>query len=100
MVTAGAVLSTAKVAPLAGAEVITVPARSVPVLSATVAVPLPAVTVWVYVYCVLLTLVMLVAARALAPLIAIRTTGESAIGSLNVAVINREVPCFTGPVGE
>src|SRR2546423_1899903 len=28
------------------------------------------------------------------------TTGESAMGSLNVAVIRREVPDFTGPVGE
>src|SRR2546426_314722 len=38
---AGAVLSTVKVAPLVGVEVITLPARSVPVLSDTVAVPSP-----------------------------------------------------------
>ena len=38
---------------------------------------------------------MLVAASVFAPLIAIFTTGESAIGSLKVAVIVSEVPCFT-----
>src|SRR5205814_622646 len=58
-------------------------------------------TVCVYVYCELLTLVMFVAARVLAPLIAICMTGESAIASLlNVAVIRSKVPCFTAPVGE
>ena len=41
----GAVLSTVKVAPLVGAAVTTLPAKSVPVLSATVAVPSPAPTV-------------------------------------------------------
>ena len=45
----GAVLSTVNVAPLLGAEVTTFPARSVPTLIATVAVPFPAATVWVYV---------------------------------------------------
>ena len=43
--TVGGKLSTVKVAPLVGAEVIRLPARSVPVLSATVAVPLPPPTV-------------------------------------------------------
>src|SRR5438105_2109579 len=43
---------------------------------------------------------MLVAATVLAPLIVICMRGESAIGSLNVAVIRREVPLLTGPVGE
>ena len=46
MDTVGGVLSTVKVAPLVGAAVITFPARSVPVLKATVAVPLPAPTVY------------------------------------------------------
>src|SRR5213592_1562151 len=46
MDTVGAVLSTVNVAPLVGAEVITFPARSVPVLNATVAVPLPAPTTY------------------------------------------------------
>ena len=45
-------------------------------------------------------MVMTVAARVLAPLIAILITGESAIGSLNVAVMSSEVPDFTGPAGE
>ena len=44
MDTVGAVLSTVNVAPLVGAAVITFPARSVPVLIGTVAVPLPALT--------------------------------------------------------
>ena len=96
----GAVLSTVKVAPLVGAAVITLPAKSVPVLSATVAVPLPAPTMCVPVYCVLDTLFMFVAAMVFAPLIENCTTGESAIGSLNVAVIVREVPAFSDPVGE
>src|SRR6266566_201671 len=69
---AGPVLSTVKVAPLVGAAVIGLPAASVPVLDATV----------------------------LAPLTANWTTGESAIASLNVAVIVSVVPCLTGPVGE
>src|SRR5436190_3704543 len=43
---------------------------------------------------------MLVATRPFAPVIAIRTTGASAIGSLNPAVIRRGVPDFTAPVGE
>src|SRR5213595_768956 len=42
MDTVGAVLSTVNVAPLVGAAVMTFPARSVPVLKVTVAVPLPA----------------------------------------------------------
>src|SRR5437762_7116002 len=42
--TPGAVLSTVKVAPLVGAEVIRLPAGSVPTLSATVSVPLPVPT--------------------------------------------------------
>ena len=46
------------------------------------------------------TFVMFVAASVFAPLIAILGTGESAIGSLNVAVIVSDVPAFTGPVGE
>src|SRR2546426_6906609 len=100
MVTAGAVLSTVNVAPIAGADVMTLPAKSVPVLSDTVAVPLPEPTVCVYLYCVLVTFVMAVAARVLAPLIAIRTTGESAISSLNVAGIRRDGPLFPRPVGE
>src|ERR1044071_2404601 len=97
---AGAVLSTVKVAPLAGAEVITLPVRSVPVLSATVAVPAPEPTRCVPVYCVLDTLVMFVAAMVFAPLIENCTTGESAIDSLNVAVIIREVPVFSDPRSE
>ena len=43
---------------------------------------------------------MLVAAMEFAPLMANWTTGESAMGSLNVAVIVSVVPCFTAPVGE
>jgi hypothetical protein len=43
----GAVLSTVKLAPLVGAAVITFPAKSVPTLKATVAVPSPAPTVCV-----------------------------------------------------
>src|SRR5207247_2018693 len=96
----GAVLSTVKVAPLVGAAVITLPGRSVPVLSATVAVPSPAPTTCVPVYCVLDVLVMFVADMVFAPLMPNFTTGESANGSLNVAVIVREVPAFTDPVGE
>src|SRR6266513_1116476 len=46
MDTVGAVLSTVNVAPLVGAAVITFPATSVPVLRATVAVPVPAPTVY------------------------------------------------------
>src|SRR6266516_3972647 len=42
----GAVLSTVNVDPLVGAAVIPFPARSVPVLKATVAVPLPAPTTY------------------------------------------------------
>ena len=45
-------------------------------------------------------MVMLVAAMVFAPLIENCTTGESAIGSLNVAVMVKEAPAFTGPVGE
>lgn len=41
----GAVLSTVNVAPLVGAEVMALPAKSVPVERATVAVPSPAPTV-------------------------------------------------------
>src|SRR5204862_252992 len=41
----GAVLSTVMVAPLVGAAVTTLPARSVPMLIVTVAVPLPPCTV-------------------------------------------------------
>src|SRR5216117_1662622 len=43
---------------------------------------------------------MFAAASVFAPLMAIFTTGESAIASLNVAVIVREVPAFTGPFVE
>ena len=46
MATVGGVLSTVNVDPLVGAAVITFPARSVPVLKATVAVPLPAPTTY------------------------------------------------------
>ena len=46
------------------------------------------------------TLVMFVAVMVLAPLMANRTTGESAIGSLKVAVIVSVVPDLTAPVGE
>src|SRR5437899_13039453 len=49
----GAVLSTVMVAPLVGAAVTTLPARSVPMLIVTVAVPLPACTVEIYAACVL-----------------------------------------------
>src|SRR5437868_2613467 len=42
---------------------------------------------------------MLLAARVFAPLMAIFITGESAMGSLKVAVMIREVPDFTCPVG-
>ncbi len=45
VVSVGAVLSTVNVAPLVGADVITLPAISVPVLSATVTAPFPAPTV-------------------------------------------------------
>ncbi len=45
----GAVLSTVKVEPLVGADVIILPASSVPVESATDAVPSPVPTVWLYV---------------------------------------------------
>ncbi len=45
VVSVGAVLSTVKVAPLVGADVITLPAISVPVLSATVTTPFPEPTV-------------------------------------------------------
>ena len=43
---------------------------------------------------------MFVAAMELAPLMVKRTTGESAMGSLKVAVIVSVVPVFTGPEGE
>src|SRR5437762_3360744 len=46
METVGAVLSTVNVAPLVGVAVTTFPGRSVPVLKATVAVPLPAPTTY------------------------------------------------------
>src|SRR5437867_4395641 len=46
MAAVGAVLSTVKVAPLAGVAVTTFPARSVPMLIVTVAVPLPAPTTY------------------------------------------------------
>src|SRR5258708_2798888 len=44
--TVGGVLSTVNVDPLVGAAVITFPARSIPVLKATVAAPLPAPTTY------------------------------------------------------
>ena len=47
IVTVGGVLSTVKVAPLVGEEVIKLPAKSVPVLNATVAVPFPMPTMCV-----------------------------------------------------
>lgn len=93
--TVGAVLSTVNVAPELGAEVTTLPDKSVPIDRATVAVPSPAPTVSTYVYMVELVLDMAVAARVLDPEIAICGAGESTIGSENVAVIVKEVPDFT-----
>src|SRR5438093_337730 len=43
---------------------------------------------------------MFVAASVFAPLIAILTTGESAIVSLKLAVMSNDVPWVTGPDGE
>src|SRR5438093_4142987 len=99
IVTVGGVLSTVNVDPLVGAAVTTFPARSVPVLKATVAVPLPAPTTYEPVYWVASTLVMGVAAAVLAPLTENCGAGTSAMASLNVAVSVNVVPCLTIPAG-
>src|SRR5436309_2532651 len=99
MDTVGGVLSTVKAAPLVGAATVSFPARSVPVLKATVAVPLPAPTTYEPVKCVASTWVMGVAAAVFAPLTENCGAGASAISSLNVAVSVNVVPSLTIPAG-